>query len=345
MFSLEPHPWCFSEFFLLHHFSQSTPEAPIYIFCGQKSSWTMVYTKNTMKVWIATRRTSTLDFKFQINDPQNIDTFHIYQYYITDQEPCFHKIHPNSLITHAFKYQRKQTKVSSFVVSIAVLEHQKMKILKSTNFDFIFDGPTIDHKKMPIRNGLLMSSFQATVMVTDFKFLLNNDLTAVFIGIDLVTKNYHSSLIGSKLVLNKSCDKLNCLVHEAYWLGTQHAFTITFINATYSGPREPVTKHYAGISVYELRYTTKLPHNILKISPDNTLELYLENFTYTVDPSWEYPQNLVIAYYYYSQFSFLKGEFSISKTKCPGYQLNRNRSLTTCEFLVITPRLQTAVLF
>ena len=349
IFLLGSHPWCFSEFFLMYNLVQSSMQAPIHIFCGERPSWAMIYPGNRMKVWIVTRRTSLLQFKFQISDPQNIITFHICQYYITNEDqPCYHKKKPYkiyfmthifTLVTHAFTYWSKSAIVHRYVVSIRVYEYKKMKILKSVGFDYIFDGPSVNHRKMMIRNGLLMSSFQATVVVTDFTKLLQDDMSAIFGGTDLVTKHFKSPLVGSKLVLNKSCDKLNCMVHEAYWLGTQNAFAITLTNAAYSGPREPVTKNYAGISVYELWYTKRFVYEVLRIHPENTLELNLENFTYIVD-QFNSPQNLVIVYYYYSQFSFMNGEFLISKTDCPGFLIHPgifHQNIKTCEIRRITP--------
>ncbi len=131
-----------------------------------------------------------------------------------------------------------------------------MEISKGTNFDFIFDGPTIEYKKMSVGKDnnldLVLSSFQATVLVNNLTFLFAKEVRdyLYFDGKNEITDSYYSSDFDHKLVLNKSCYEMNCMVHEAYWLGPWYSVNITLIDATYSGPREPVIKHYAGISIY-----------------------------------------------------------------------------------------------
>ncbi len=257
-----------------------------------------------MKIWIVSRKTATINFKFQIRDPQNIKTYHMCQYSLTTQKhPCRRKLETHVFVMHAFTYLWKNYIANSiYVVSIVVFKFQKVHIYDSTKFDSIFDGPTTEYKKVPVGKDnnldLVLSSFQATVLVTDLKFLFAKQVTDYWYydGKDEITDFYYSSDFGHKLVFNKSCYEVNCMVHEAYWLGPWYSVNITVINAAYSGPREPVTTHYAGISIYEYErrgYTYYEDHimfepfPILTISPDNTMDLNLKNFSCVNNPSAE----------------------------------------------------------
>ncbi len=329
-FLLEPHPWCFSEFVLFRRRTKSNPQSPIYIFCGWRHPWDVIYTNNKMKMWIVLRKTTLMKFKFQICNPQEIVTYLICQYAITTQRhPCRNTNFETSLLTHAFTFLVNNNKFKIYVISIVVFKFQKLFIRDSSIFHRIFDGPTLFYKIMPVRNGLVMSSFQATVQVPHLFHLLEKGTTAdwYYYGKEFVTKEYTSSVLGSKLVLNKSCHKVKCMVHEAHWLKAPHSIGITVINATYSGPREPVTKHYAGIAIYETEKRIKIEEDesefearqILSISPDSSLDH--KNFTYVGNPFAKY---VAITYYYYGEFSFMKGELSISKTDCVGLHLSRH---------------------
>ncbi len=59
----------------------------------------------------------------------------------------------------------------------------------------------------------------------------------------------------------------------------------------------------------------------MTISPDNIWDLSLKNFSFVNNPSTEY---VVIAYYYYPQFSFMKGELLFSKTDCAGLHMSQS---------------------
>ena len=62
------------------------------------------------------------------------------------------------------------------------------------------------------------------------------------------------------------------------------------------------------------------PFPILTISPDNTMDLNLKNFSCVNNPSAEY---VIIVYYYYPQFSFMRGELLFTKTDCVGILLSQ----------------------
>ncbi len=319
-FSMQPHPWCFSEFVVISHHNQSSSSVPTFIFCGQRHSWAMIYTRNTMKVWIVARRTSILDFKFQISDPQNILTFHICQYFISDKDhPCHVGLPYHFWITHAFSFLWKNSVVKKYVVSIVTLKFSVLTIENSAVFDNIFDGPTIEHRRMPLRNRLQMSSFQATAIVTSYSFLLRRNQTAFFSQTPFCSYFPNYSKAGTKLVLNKSCQRTDCLVHEVYCLRTPdgHAVNITLIDAVYTGPREPFHNNYGGISVF-FSFEPGQTFEVLATTSDMLLEQDFKQLTLISDSDTKY---VFITFHYFPKFCLMRGELFISKTACKGFCL------------------------
>ncbi len=286
----------------------------------------MTYTRNKINVWITVRRTSVLNFVYQIKDAQNIRTFLFCSYLIVNQRdhPCIKFIEKPFRTSHMFFLISKYKLVWHYVFTLLRNKYEKL-VIESNNFDHVFDGPTIESKKIPVKRVIQMSSFMATVIFSEPSYVLK----ILYSGKKMFS-NY--SLVNNSLRLNKSCHQLNCVVQEAYWLKQTvgQSQNISLIHATYRGPKEPVDiDMYGGIAIYyfkdldEGREISTRSYNMLSMTGMN------KTFNFITEPDTSF---VVIVHYYFSKFSLMTGELLLSKTSCAGKYIPINPCVRSMGF-------------
>ncbi len=307
-----------------------------------------MFSSHKASVWIIAGKTSEVTFIFQITDQNAMDSFRLCAFALCPRDNICQiemkrgrslaTLHLTTLQSLVVFNEKNLPAMFTFHI---VIQKWRRLLINTTQYQNIFDGPTINSQRTfitDVNSIKTMSSFQATIVL--FQTLMrfqNNPFDQIqYSSMQLVSLISNATSIS----FNNGC--LNgtvCVIHEVLLLQTppKYFLNISVHEMSYDGPKEavyPVTfggiaigflkKNFAGHTVLESS------ENIPGDSPDSRgnrhprIEVITEKAT----------KYAALVFYFYSQYSHLKAELKISKTKCVSdrFSMKRYKALSKDTF-------------
>ena len=337
VFNFTAHLWCFTDFVCVFLISNQNRKKQLsnYIFCGMKPPWTILHTKNFVKLWTVAKPGSKFEMVYRIMESTLVRIFYICDSVLcrdnfTDSL-CQSKVHSQVITMSHAMVSKKEARLHVFHLTV-----QKMYFLqiKCSSECFLYDSPMIGFHEiqMPFNATRTMSSFQAIAAVKIEPSLVRNQRKIIH---DIW---YHSKpnfgvkvAFGTKMSPNVyfSKEDQSEIVFDTRWLNQEpnYSFNITIKCFEYNGPEDPLKPNlYGGIALITISETGE-QDEFLQFPPRNPClgnqseKLRDDSVSFTTSRNTKY---VILTHYCYPPLSFVLSYVSLLKTLCSGVQLSLN---------------------
>ncbi len=335
-FSFTSHIWCYGDFVDIAH--PFKPNEPMYVFCGKKHPWTIIYPSSAVRVKIIAKKFSNFILFYEITT-QTLRGFSLCQLDSCQTSPCdlvnrgqYATRGAFMFFTHVLQYDMQ---IFKLVLLLAVKKYNYLELRGDLHGLDLFDGPTIESRLVAsFHNRVRFSAFQAT-LVTTTEYLHDINLRSVIfshvehVGVNKTVTEPQMSYFKS------NCFEPGCVEFQTLWLRPSPAksLNVTVTSVETSGPREPrvTTDQYGAIGIYFVENDGEA-YEVLTIS----YNLSKSKHSYKNSDSEKYhsvisrssTEYVVIVFYHYRQYCVVTAEVLLSTTPCIGHFL----LFTPCTF-------------
>ncbi len=343
-FQFSQHPYCYTDFVNIEDNKKDPKE---YIFCGMRAPWDVI-TSHEVLMFVLSRKASHFSFKYQIHNTGWLHSLHSCQSMICrlSSSKCF--LRSNVIETCSKSNCFKSTDLimrqvviskrftSIFIFSICVKKYQNVSLAvipKSVNF-LLYDGPTEESPLIETARSYpkyTLSSFQATLALAGepqiksemifMKITKKNIFN--FSGQSAVHRTHKFVKHQEMIKFCQQCLPRHCLVREIVRLKQTQDYSFSFSVESLFFARLKTQVEDAtigGIAIYftdqngTVKEVLKASCNISRSINDANNERK-SGFSIVTEKD---TKDIILVYFYYSFYTYVKAEVNLVKTKCVG---------------------------